>query len=293
MTGKRVLLLGSTGKMGRALAEAFRSTCELICPSRPEFDATDFKKVTDVVHRYRPDVVINTVAHLGVEPSEDDPRTAFELNALYPRLLAELSGADGFLLVHFSTDAVFPDRETFYTEDDSPRPVNVYGMTKFAGDLFVEAYAKNYYIARISVLFGETNKHTQFVEKMLDKVQSHGRLLPNSPILRIADDIICSPCYAQDVAEAVRALVQEKYPYGLYHLVNEGKASLYELMKEITVTLGLNVVVERASYKDFPARGRKNISTPLTTRKFRLLRPWRQAVKDYCIGLKKAAEHAK
>ena len=285
MTGKRVLLLGSTGKMGHALAEVFRHVHELICPSRPEFDATDFMKVTDVVHRYRPDVVINTVAHLGIEPSEDDPRTAFQLNALYPRLLAELSSTDNFLLVHFSTDAVFSDREAFYTEDDVPRPVNVYGMTKFAGDLFIEAYARNYYIARISVLFGETDNRTQFVEKMLDRVRSHDRLLSNPPILRVADDIVCSPCYSRDVAEAVRTLVQDEYPYGLYHLANEGKASLYELMQEIVATLGLDAVVERASYKDFPARGRKNTSTPITTKRFKPLRPWRQAVKEYCQGL--------
>lgn len=292
MNRQRILLLGATGKMGQALAGAFRAEYELVCPTRPEFDATDFGKVADVVQRHRPAVVINTVAHLGIEPSEDDPSMAFRLNALYPRLLAELSRTEDFLLVHFSTDAVFSDRESFYTEDDVPRPVNVYGMTKYAGDLFVQEYASRYYIARISVLFGETNKRTQFVDKMLAKVVSHDRLLPNPPVLRIADDIVCSPCYSKDVAGAVRTLVQGEFPYGLYHLVNEGKASLYELMQEIVASGGLSAVVERASYKDFPARGRKNTSTPITTKRFKPLRPWRQAVREYCEGLKHAVEHA-
>lgn len=290
MNRKKVLLLGSTGKMGVALAAALRSGYELVCANRPEFDATDFAKVAQIIRQVHPDVVINTIAHLGIEPCEDDPHKAFELNALYPRLLAQLSAENDFLLVHFSTDAVFADRDASYAEDDVPRPVNVYGMTKYAGDMFVEAFAPKYYIARISVLFGETNKHTQFVEKMLDKLQSHDRLSPNSPVLRIAGDIICSPCYSRDVAEAVRTLLQEEYPYGLYHLANEGKASLYDLMKEIVATLGVDAVVEKVSYKDFPARGRKNTSTPITTKKFKPLRPWRQAVSEYCHGLKHVAE---
>ena len=68
----------------------------------------------------------------------------------------------------------------------------------------------------------------------------------------------------------VRTLLQEEYPYGLYHLVNEGKASLYDLMKEIVATLEVDVVVEKVSYKDFPTRSRKNTSTPITpTKKFK------------------------
>jgi dTDP-4-dehydrorhamnose reductase len=292
MAKKKVLLLGSTGKMGSALAEAFRADYDLVCARRPEFDADDFAKVERAVRGYRPDIVINTIAHLGIEPSEDEPLKAFELNALYPRRLAQLSAEDDFLLVHFSTDAVFPDRDAFFTEDDTPLPVNVYGMTKYAGDLFVQAFAKRYYIARISVLFGETNKRTQFVEKMLGKLQSHDRLVPDSPVLRIADDIVCSPCYSKDVAEAVKTLVEEAYPYGVYHLANEGKASLYELMKEIVSALEIDAVIQKASYRDFPARGRKNTSTPITSKKFKPLRPWKRAVGEYCQRLKRIAEHA-
>lgn len=292
MSGRKVLLLGSTGKMGVALQAAFCAGYELVRLHRPEFDAADFAKVERVIRQHRPDVVINTIAHLGVEPCEDNPRMAFELNALYPRLLAQLSSENGFLLVHFSSDAVFSDREEFYTEDDIPRPVNVYGMTKYAGDLFVEAFASKYYIARISVLFGETNKRTQFVEKMLGKLQSPDKLTPNIPVLRIADDIICSPCYSRDVAEAVRTLIQAGHPYGMYHLANEGKASLYELMKEVVTMLELDAVVEKASYKDFPTRGRKNTSTPITTKKFKPLRSWRLALKEYCQWFKRVAEHA-
>lgn len=113
MSGGKVLLLGSTGKMGVALQAAFCAGYELVCLHRPEFDAADFAKVERVIRQHRPDVVINTIAHLGVEPCEDNPRMAFELNALYPRLLAQLSSENGFLLVHFSSDAVFSDREEF------------------------------------------------------------------------------------------------------------------------------------------------------------------------------------
>jgi dTDP-4-dehydrorhamnose reductase len=77
-------------------------------------------------------------------------------------------------------------------------------------------------------------------------------------------------------------MLEGSSPFGLYHVVNEGKATLYELMAEVVAGLGLNVAIERASHRDFPAVGAKNTHTPLASEKIPPLRPWREAVKAYC-----------
>jgi dTDP-4-dehydrorhamnose reductase len=277
--GKKVLLLGKTGKVGSALDRVIGEGYDVTGKNSKDFDAVDFEGVRRMIREEAPDIVLNTVAYLGIDPCEKEPEHAFRTNALYPKVLAELSAEMGFLLVHFSTDAVFNDEKgDFYTEEDAPVPLNVYGLTKYGGDCFIQSAAKSYYIFRISVLFGETPKNTQFVEKMVQKVKE------GQKVLRISDDIVSSPTYNMDLAAEVKRIIEEKYPFGLYHIANEGKGTLYELMKEIVVNAGIEVDVQKASYNDFPFVGRKNTNTPITSVKLKPLRPWKEAVKEYCKG---------
>lgn len=274
---KKILLLGSTGKMGIALSDVFSDKYEVVGKNSRDFDANNFEEVRKLINHNKPDILINTVAFLGIDPCEKEPQKALQLNTLLPKFLAELSNEHKFLLVHFSTDAVFNNKKScFYTESESPSPLNIYGFTKFGGDCFVEAIAKRYYIFRISVLFGETQKDTQFVEKMLQKA------MRGDKILRVSNDIISSPTYSRDAAREIKRILDKGSKFGIYHLANRGKASLYELIKEVVKVLGLDVKIEQASYKDFPYVGIKNTCTPLRSKKLKSLRPWKEAVNEYC-----------
>ncbi len=278
---KRILLLGHTGKMGIALKDVFEEDYDVIGKNSSDFDALNFEQVQNLIEENRPDIVINTVAFLGIDPCEEYPKKALRLNTLYPKLLAELSNKKKFLLIHFSTDAVFNDRKgDFYTERDCPQPLNMYGLTKYGGDCFIQTLSEDYYLFRISILFGETNKNTQFVEKMLQKVKE------GQKILRISDDIILSPTYSRDVAREIRRILGASYPFGLYHIANGKKGSLCDLIKEIIENLHLNVKVEKASYRDFPYLGRKNTYTPIKSERVNSLRAWKEAIKEYCEKIK-------
>lgn len=282
---KRVLLLGSTGKMGTALREVFKDDYIVVGKNTQDYNALDFERVRNLVEENIPDIVINTVAFLGIDPCEGEPEKALRLNALYPKFLAELSNKKEFLLIHFSTDAVFDSRKRgFYTEADCPQPPNLYGLTKYGGDCFIQAVAKNYYIFRLSVLFGETPKNTQFIEKMLQKVRE------GQKVLRVADDIVSSPSYSMDIAREIKQIVESSLKFGLYHIANEGKATLYDLMGEVVKNLDLDVRVERASYRDFPHIGIKNTFTPIRSDKIAPLRSWREAVREYCACVKNSLQ---
>lgn len=278
--GKKILLLGNTGKMGTAISGVFGGGYEIVGKNSSHINALDFDAVKKLVNAEKPDIVINAIAYLGIDPSEKEPDLAYRLNCLYPKLLAELSKEKGFLLVHFSTDAVFNDEKGgFYTESDCARPLNNYGVTKYGGDCFIQSIAERYYIFRVSVLFGETEKKTQFVEKMIDKVKA------GQSELSIADDIISSPTYSKDVAGEIKRIIEADMPFGLYHISNEGSGTLYELMNEVVKNLGLNVKVHKASFGDFPYVGRKNTNTPLKSVKVPPMRPWHDAVREYSKNL--------
>ena len=142
------------------------------------------------------------------------------------------------------------------------------------------SFAKKYYLFRIPVLFGVSLKNTQFVEKMMQKVQEGCRLL------RISNDIITSPTFSMDVAKEVLRTLEKRRKFGLYHIANKGKASLFDLMHEIAKQLKLDCRVEPASYKCFPYIGIKNTCTPIKSAKIPGLRHWKKAVKDYCNSIK-------
>lgn len=278
---RRVLLLGHTGKLGRSLEGALPPSDEVHPANSRTLDAADFDQVRALLETTRPDIVFNAVAFLGIDPCERDPERALRLNALFPRLLAETACARGFTLVHFSTDAVFGDlAQGAYCESDAPSPVNVYGLTKFGGDCFVRDLAPRSYVLRIPLLFGPTDRTTQFVERMLARVRTGERSLS------VADDIVFTPGYTPDIAAAAIALVAGSAPFGLYHLANSGVTSLHGLLSRILSGLGSEVVLERASHRDFPSLGKKNTRTPLVSEKLPPLRPWQNAVDEYCRTLK-------
>jgi len=278
---KKVLLLGHTGKMGLALRMALAGDYEVVGRSSKDFDAFDPAQTRQLVESEKPDIVINAVAFLGIDPCEKEPERALRLNALHPKLLAELSRQQGFLLVHFSTDSVFSDTgDAACTEADCPRPLNVYGLTKYGGDCFIQAAASRFYIFRLPVLFGEAAKDRQFVEKMLAKCRAGCR------VLNVSDDIVSSPTYSRDAAEAIAGILASAPSFGVYHIANRGRASLFELMSEVVKNLGWEVEVKRASHKDFPSVGIKNTCTPMQSSKIPGLRPWKEAVKEYCAGIR-------
>lgn len=274
---RKVLLFGHSGKMGTALKRAIGDDGEITGVNSSDIDVADLDGVRDLVGRTRPDIVINAVARLGIDDCEKNPSEAFRVNALFPATLADCARRDGSVLVQFSSETVFSgEKGEFLTEEDAPDPVNAYGYSKYMSELVVRDGAPRHYVFRLPVLFGDSPKRVHLVERMID------RLRGGETVLRMAEDIVTSPTYARDAAGAAWRAVAGEAPFGLYHLTNSGKASLYELMRETVALLDLEAAVEPASSRDFPSLGRKNTVTPLRQTKLPELRSWQEALADYC-----------
>ena len=265
--------------MGLAIHKVLNSSYQVVGKNSQNLDATDLDAVTQCIEAEQPTVVVNTIAFMGIDPCEKNPQKALQLNTLLPKHLAELSRIQGFTLIHCSTEAVFSDRhdlEKPYTESSTPAPINMYGYTKLGADYFISAIAKKYYICRLPILFGESIKNNQFVEKMLQRVDN------GQEVLRIASDVYSCPTYSLDIAEEIKNMLQNNAPYGLYHLANQGTASLYELMLALKQNLQFKTSVEPASCMDFPSIGSKNLRTPMASEKRQPLRSWQEALSTYC-----------
>lgn len=277
----RGLIFGGSGKLGSALTRAFAEGWELRSVASQELDVTDKAALRGLLSKERPQVVFNAKVIGGVDACEQVPGLAFRINTRFPAQLAELSEELGFTLVHFSTDAVFPDCKpgSHHTESSSARPLNSYALTKYGADCLIPAITNRAYIMRLSVLFGGCQRATQFVERMIENA------LAGAPLLRVAHDVVSTPSYSLDVAARIRAMLEQGTPPGLYHVANQGPASLFELVKTAVALLGLPTVVEPVPASSFPSAGRRSKYTPLASEKIAPLRPWQEALADFCRSL--------
>lgn len=230
----RVLLTGAAGQLATSMRKALEGE-EVIAFSHKDLDICDARRVREAVQALHPDVVINTAAFRRPDACETDPEKAFAVNALGTRNLALSCSEASSTLVQISSDSVFDgDKTTPYGEEDCPHPINVYGISKLAGELFVRSVAEKFYIVRTSGLFGETGNSgvdTNFVLSVLRQARECGEV-------RVVTDQYISPTYTVDLATKVVQLIKTN-AYGLYHITNQGECSWYEFaqtMFEMTGT---------------------------------------------------------
>ena len=280
----RVAIIGANGLLGSALKRhLIEKKIEFLPLLHKDFDITnenDYSKILD----FKPDVVINTAAYLGVEPCEARPMKAFEINSLAVANLARFCEKNSIILAYISTDAVFDGKTGNYDEDSMPNPLNMYGLTKYNGEIMTRNLCPKHYIFRIPILFGKReNKGNIFIEKM------YNLYLKGNKELKIADDVINRPSYNIDIAGIILDIILNNYEFGIYHVFNDGKASLYDFAVEFFKQKGIiDIKIERAKAKDFAKneKGKKPLNTTLISKKIKPLRHWKEAMKEFILSLK-------
>ncbi len=276
-----VMIVGARGQLGRDLAQEF-SDCQVTLYDSEDMDIADEAKVQQQVSFIGPDLIINSAAFTRVDDCEREHLRAFEINALGPLHLALACKRWNVPLIHISTNYVFDgEKGSSYNENDSARPINSYGITKRAGEEYVQYTWADSAIVRVSGLFGlspSRMKGTNFVEAML-------RLGKKGAPLRIVSDEYVSPTFTQDAAKQVRRLV-EREDRGVFHLSNQGQCSWLEFAQEIFNGAGMTVGVEAVTAEQYGAPAKRPPNSSLDNQRFRALgypdmRCWKQALADY------------
>lgn len=278
-----VLVLGRAGQLGSAFmrrsGEYGLDAAGLV---RAEFDA-EKQTVWETLPRLgRFDALINCIAFHKVDQCEEDPARAFHVNAELVRQLTLYCRQSDMTFVHISTDYVFDGTQrTPYREDDEPAPLNVYGISKLAGEQAVRAYGDAWYVVRTQSLFGHAvrqDPQVNFVEKMIDAAR---RREP----LRVIDNQFICPTYADDVARAVCALLRDgSAPAGIYHACSRGECSWYEFARRIFALTGLNNDLSPVPYDQFHTRARRPQYTTMDNIKlsrYFAFAAWPEALEEY------------
>ena len=243
----RYLVTGAAGQLGSTFMRRFsREDADAVGLTRADLDLTDDPAVRGAVQRARPDVILNCAAYNAVDRAEDDAAGALAVNAFGAHSLARAADAIGARLVHYSTDFVFDGfAHATYTETDPANPRSVYGQSKLVGE-WLAFEAPGAYVLRVESLFGGPAARSS-----IDRIVS---ALKTGQDARAFVDRIVTPSYVDDVVEATLALLGRQAEPGLYHAVNTGQATWYELGEEIARLLDVAPRLTAVKVADVPMR---------------------------------------
>ena len=284
----KVLVTGASGQLGYdVVRELTKRGHEAIGVGSKEMDVTDAKMVEKVITDAKVDVVMHGAAYTAVDAAEDNEEQCRLVNANGTENIAAVCKKLDIPMVYISTDYVFDGQGTRPWEpEDERHPLNVYGQTKYEGELAVQKYLEKYFIVRIAWVFGINGNN--FIKTML-------RLSKTHDTLTVINDQIGSTTYTYDLARLLVDMM-ETDKYGIYHATNEGLCSWYEFAVEIFRQAGvpMNVIpVTSAEYKAAKAKrpfnSRMN-KDKLEKKGFERLPQWQDALARYLEELKNAEE---
>lgn len=226
----KVLITGAAGQLGQAMAARLSGAYEVTAWSRAEIDLTRHREVRDAIEVVRPAAIINCASFNHVDLAEDDQVTALEVNAMAVGNLARVARHLDAVLVHYSTDFVFAGTATSpYTEEDRPEPQSVYAQSKLVGE-WLAADAPAHYVLRVESLFGGPHRRSS-----IDRIVAAVKAGEPAPVFI---DRVVSPSFVADVLDASVFVLRGRPAPGLYHCVNSGHASWFEVGQEIVRHLG-------------------------------------------------------
>jgi len=277
----RVVVIGATGQLGSDCVEAFAAD-GVRGLGHEDLEIGDADAVRKTLDALRPEIVVNTAAFHNVPRCETEPERAYAVNAIAPRVLAQSCTAVGARLVHVSTDYVFDgDKRAPYVETDRPNPLNVYAISKVAGEHGVLSVDGGHQVVRSSGLYGVRPcraKGGNFIDTMF-------KLAAERPEVRVVDDEVLTPTFTADLAQQIRVIAREAPP-GLYHATSQGSCSWYEFARAIFALGHLATPLHPTSVKEFAAPVRRPFYSVLDNAALRAagldrMRDWRAALEDY------------
>ena len=283
----KVAIIGANGQLGSDLVEAFGE--EAIPLTRRDLDVTSLESLK-ILNELKPEVIINTSAYVRVDDAEVEVEKAFQVNAIGALNVAKACNEIGAINIYISTDYVFDGAKGEpYEEDDVPNPINVYGLSKYAGEILTRNYSEKYYVIRVASLYGKAGargKGGNFVDYMIQRAK-------NGEEIKVVNDMFMSSTYTKDISRMLKRFLDLdlaiKPEFGVYHIVNEGYCNWYEFTREIFNILGWDAQIQINPIKssELERLARRPVFSALKNGKLDDLglrmRNWKDALKDYLM----------
>lgn len=278
---KKILIIGAKGMLGQQLVKVFSEddNYEMSSWDKKEIDITNFQEIREKILAEKPAIIINSAAYNNVDGCEENEELANLINGQAIGNLAKIAKELNSIIIHYSTGYVFNGGgKKGYIETDQTAPVSKYDFSKYLGEQELKKNTKKFYLIRTNLLFGRAGESSgakkSFVDLILDLAEVRDSF-------KFVTDEISNPTYVVDLAEVTKKLIEEKYPFGIYHLVNDGQASWYDWAKEIFRLEKIEKKIIPIKAEEYPRPAKRPKNSVLLNTKFPKLRSWQEALASY------------
>ena len=208
-----------------------------------QLDISDHKKISDLIDKEKPDIVINCAGRNDIDFLEKNPEQAIAINSIGPEIIAKKCEECNSRLVHISTDSIFDGQKGMYDENDVPNPKNIYAKTKLEGEKKVTKECSNSVIVRTN-FYGIDNSRKYLFNNMLEKLKQKQDIIG-------FDDVHFTPLSVENLSQQITDVTFSNYK-GIIHLGSDKKISKYEFCKSMAQKLGFGEnYVKQGSIDDF------------------------------------------
>jgi dTDP-4-dehydrorhamnose reductase len=290
----KIIVTGAKGQLGSQLIDIIKKgeselgkinsiykEAEIIGIDIDELDITNLQEVLDFINKEKADLIINPAAYTNVDSCENNQELAFKVNSLGARNLAIAAEAIGAKIIHISTDYVFEGNGTIpYKEYDIPKPIGVYGKTKYLGEEFIKQFSSKYFIVRTSWLYGYNGNN--FVKTIIKAAKERESL-------NVVNDQRGNPTNAEDLVYHILkiALTEE---YGIYHCTGEGECSWYDFASKIVELSSIDCIVYPCSSEEYKRPAKRPEYSSLDNMMLKCtvgneMRNWEEALSKFIQGV--------
>lgn len=282
---KRVLITGADGQLGSELRDIWLSDAlfEVIFVNRETLPLDELDRIYERVLSHKADYIIHAAAYTAVDKAESEPKQADLINHLASVEIAKAARDGNAKLIFISTDYVFQGDSAIPLSEDHPtNPINIYGQSKLAAELGIQAILPQAIIIRTSWVYSIYGKN--FVKTMI-------QLMKTKDEIQVVADQEGSPTYALDLAKALKNIILSgMWVGGIYHYSNEGKTTWYKFAEEIRRLANLSCCIHPVSTSEFPKAAKRPPFSLLSKEKikhtFKLAIPdWQNSLKEMLLKL--------
>ena len=288
---KKIFLSGVGGMLGEAFYKIFSKKYKLKCTDKDVnenwleyLDFCNSENYKLLVEKFSPNYLFHIGAFTDLEFCEKNQSETFRTNTESVKTAVAISNNLNIPLLYVSTAGIFDGLKEFYDENDIPKPMGVYAVSKYEAEKFVVENCKKYLICRAGwMMGGGPKKDKKFIQKIIKQIKD------GKKELFIVDDKFGTPTYTYDFAKNTEALIATNN-FGLYNMACEGNTSRYEVTEEILKILNLENSIRltkvNSDYfsKTFFAKRPNSenlLNKKLNTIGLNLMRPWQVTLKEY------------
>jgi dTDP-4-dehydrorhamnose reductase len=238
---RKILVTGGNGQLGLALKDVLKDE-NMLLTDTDNMEITDPVQIEKVFSDFKPTHLVHGAAYTNVDGCEENPDTAWKVNAEGTKNLAEACKRHGCQMIYISTDYVFDGTKTEpYTEEDKTNPQSVYGKTKLEGEKYTLELPSSY-VLRTQWVYGEGKNFVRTMLTLSEKMDE----------IKVVGDQFGRPTYAPDLAKAVYDVIQKQSGPGIYNITGDGPVvSWADFAKEIFRIAGKKTKVVGISTEEY------------------------------------------